>query len=112
MRVGHDRGWLELFSLDRSLPRGRMMATAQAYVGAKSAPIVLPSVDQSQWRERAVQALSFNKGVADASAIPWNRAAVHTRSLLVDTTVSLLRARSEARNPTNAPLFLPCALLC
>src|SRR5262245_3211154 len=29
-----------------------MIATAQAYVGAKSAPIVLPSVDQSQWRER------------------------------------------------------------
>jgi len=96
-----------------------MIATAQAYVGAKSAPICV-AVSRSVAMEgarlwvlsQAVQALSFNKGVADASAIPRNRAAVHTRSLLVDTTVSLLRARSEARNPTNAPLFLPCALLC
>jgi len=28
------------------------------------------------------------------------------------STVSLLRAGTEARNPTNAPLFLPRARLC
>jgi len=54
-----------------------MMATAQAYVGAKSGAdcvAISRSVAMEGARLRvlsqAVQVLSFNKGVADASAIP------------------------------------------